>query len=262
MDEPLMIAGREFGSRLILGTGGFTNHELLRDALIASGTEMCTVALRRLAGGRDRIPRLDPRRARFLRRPGPPEHRRLLHRARRRDDRAPRARGVRDRLDQARGDRGRSHAVAGRRRARQRRRGARRRGLHRAPVHDRRPRARPPARGHRLRRGDAGRLADRLGDGDPQPVQRSRSWSSARACRSCSTPAWGRRPTRRWRWSSDATRSCARARSHALTTRSRWPARWRCPCRPAGSLRGAGRIPRRLYAEASTPEEGVPVFDE
>jgi thiazole synthase len=30
----------------------------------------------------------------------------------------------------------------------------------------------------------------------------------------------------------------------------------------AGLLaRGAGRIPRRLYAEASTPEEGVPVFD-
>jgi thiazole synthase len=30
----------------------------------------------------------------------------------------------------------------------------------------------------------------------------------------------------------------------------------------AGVLaRGAGRIPRRLYAEASTPEEGVPVFD-
>jgi thiazole synthase len=25
--------------------------------------------------------------------------------------------------------------------------------------------------------------------------------------------------------------------------------------------RHAGRIPRRLYAEASTPEEGVPVFD-
>jgi thiazole synthase len=48
MDEPLVIAGREFGSRLILGTGGFTNHELLHDALIASGTEMCTVALRRL----------------------------------------------------------------------------------------------------------------------------------------------------------------------------------------------------------------------
>jgi thiazole synthase len=25
--------------------------------------------------------------------------------------------------------------------------------------------------------------------------------------------------------------------------------------------RGAGRIPRRLYAEASSPEEGTPVFD-
>jgi thiazole synthase len=48
MDEPLRIAGREFGSRLILGTGGFTNHELLHDALVASGTDMCTVALRRL----------------------------------------------------------------------------------------------------------------------------------------------------------------------------------------------------------------------
>ena len=56
MDEPLVIAGREFGSRLILGTGGFTNHELLHDALIASGADMCTVALRRLGVGRDRIP--------------------------------------------------------------------------------------------------------------------------------------------------------------------------------------------------------------
>ena len=48
MDGRLVIAGRQLGSRLILGTGGFTNHELLHDALIASGTEMCTVALRRL----------------------------------------------------------------------------------------------------------------------------------------------------------------------------------------------------------------------
>jgi thiazole synthase len=48
MAEPLVIAGREFGSRLILGTGGFDNHEVLGDALAASGTELCTVALRRL----------------------------------------------------------------------------------------------------------------------------------------------------------------------------------------------------------------------
>jgi thiazole synthase len=48
MSDEFVIAGRTFGSRLILGTGGFTNHDLLRRALEASGTEMCTVALRRL----------------------------------------------------------------------------------------------------------------------------------------------------------------------------------------------------------------------
>jgi thiazole synthase len=48
MSDPLVISGREFRSRLILGSGGFTSHELLTDALRESGTEMCTVALRRL----------------------------------------------------------------------------------------------------------------------------------------------------------------------------------------------------------------------
>src|SRR6201996_5006554 len=48
MSESLVIAGREFRSRLILGSGGFTSHELLAEALRASGTEMCTVGLRRL----------------------------------------------------------------------------------------------------------------------------------------------------------------------------------------------------------------------
>jgi thiazole synthase len=53
--EPLVIAGREFGSRLILGTGKFSSPEAMRDALAASGTEMVTVALRRvdLSGKRD-----------------------------------------------------------------------------------------------------------------------------------------------------------------------------------------------------------------
>ena len=45
---PLVIAGRSFNSRLLLGTGGFTSHEALRDALAVSGAELCTVALRRL----------------------------------------------------------------------------------------------------------------------------------------------------------------------------------------------------------------------
>ncbi|HZU59566.1 MAG TPA: hypothetical protein VE983_01280, partial [Solirubrobacteraceae bacterium] len=41
--SPLRIAGREFSSRLILGTGGFANHEILARALEVSGAEMCTV---------------------------------------------------------------------------------------------------------------------------------------------------------------------------------------------------------------------------
>jgi thiazole synthase len=47
-DDVLTIAGRRYASRLILGTGGFTNHEVLGRALEAAEAEMCTVALRRL----------------------------------------------------------------------------------------------------------------------------------------------------------------------------------------------------------------------
>src|SRR6201995_3717745 len=45
--KPLVIAGRDFTSRLILGTGKFSAPEAMRDALAASGAEMVTVALRR-----------------------------------------------------------------------------------------------------------------------------------------------------------------------------------------------------------------------
>ncbi|HVM09500.1 MAG TPA: thiazole synthase [Acidimicrobiales bacterium] len=48
MDDSLVIAGREFGSRLFLGTGKFPSNDALRDAIVASGTEMVTVALRRV----------------------------------------------------------------------------------------------------------------------------------------------------------------------------------------------------------------------
>ncbi len=52
---PLIIAGREFSSRLFLGTGKFPSPEAMRDALAASGTQMVTVALRRadLTGRKD-----------------------------------------------------------------------------------------------------------------------------------------------------------------------------------------------------------------
>ena len=51
----LIIAGREFSSRLFLGTGKFPSNESMRDALAASGTQIVTVALRRadLTGKRD-----------------------------------------------------------------------------------------------------------------------------------------------------------------------------------------------------------------
>jgi len=54
-NEPLVIAGRSFASRLILGTGKFSSPEAMRDALAASETEIVTVALRRadLSGRKD-----------------------------------------------------------------------------------------------------------------------------------------------------------------------------------------------------------------
>jgi len=47
-DDQLEIAGKLFGSRLILGTGGFRSLEQMESALVASGTEIVTVALRRV----------------------------------------------------------------------------------------------------------------------------------------------------------------------------------------------------------------------
>ncbi|MGH2726167.1 MAG: thiazole synthase, partial [Actinomycetota bacterium] len=65
MDE-LIIAGRAFGSRLIVGTGKFSSGEAMRDALAASGTEMVTVALRRVdldaTGGPDILEFIDSER--------------------------------------------------------------------------------------------------------------------------------------------------------------------------------------------------------
>jgi len=53
--RPLIIAGREFESRLLVGTGKFSSPESMRDALAASGTQLVTVALRRadLSGKKD-----------------------------------------------------------------------------------------------------------------------------------------------------------------------------------------------------------------
>ena len=46
--EKLIIAGREFESRLFLGTGKFPSNELMKKAIQASGSEMVTVAMKRI----------------------------------------------------------------------------------------------------------------------------------------------------------------------------------------------------------------------
>src|SRR6266542_868167 len=55
VNRPFTIAGHEFRSRLILGTGKFASPEKMREALDASGAELVTVALRRadLSGKHD-----------------------------------------------------------------------------------------------------------------------------------------------------------------------------------------------------------------
>lgn len=47
-DDVLRIGGKEFGSRLIVGTGKYRDHETMIHAIRASGTEMVTVAVRRV----------------------------------------------------------------------------------------------------------------------------------------------------------------------------------------------------------------------
>lgn len=64
MRDPLVIADRSFSSRLIVGTGKFGSHQVMREALGASGAEMVTVALRRVdleaTGGPDILEFIDP----------------------------------------------------------------------------------------------------------------------------------------------------------------------------------------------------------
>ena len=48
MKDQLIIAGRAFNSRLLMGTGKFSSPETMKEALDASGTRIVTVALRRV----------------------------------------------------------------------------------------------------------------------------------------------------------------------------------------------------------------------
>src|SRR5215213_10405770 len=46
--DPLIIAGRTFASRLIVGTGKYPSHQIMADAHRAAGADMVTVAVRRV----------------------------------------------------------------------------------------------------------------------------------------------------------------------------------------------------------------------
>ena len=48
MTDPLVIAGKPFRSRLMVGTGKYPDAETMRRANVASGAEIVTVALRRI----------------------------------------------------------------------------------------------------------------------------------------------------------------------------------------------------------------------
>src|ERR687887_2863920 len=48
MNDPLVVAGRELRSRLITGTGKYSSPETMRDAVLASGCELVTVAVGRI----------------------------------------------------------------------------------------------------------------------------------------------------------------------------------------------------------------------
>ena len=47
-DDPFIIAGRTFKSRLIVGTGKYPSHEVMAEAHARSGADMVTVAVRRI----------------------------------------------------------------------------------------------------------------------------------------------------------------------------------------------------------------------
>ena len=67
-DTNLVLGGKEFTSRLIVGTGKYSSNEVMREALEASGAEIVTVAIRRvnLGGGESILDVIDTKRFTLL----------------------------------------------------------------------------------------------------------------------------------------------------------------------------------------------------
>ena len=169
--DVLTIAGKTLRSRLLLGTGGFRSLEALSAALSASGSELVTVALRRIDPSQrgSIVDVLDAAGVRLL------PNTAGCFTAR---DAVLTAKLAREafetdwvKLEVIGDERTLLPDAPALLEAAER---ARRRRLHRAAVHQRRPDPRPPPGGRRLRRGDAARLADRLRPGPAEPVQPAR----------------------------------------------------------------------------------------
>ena len=111
--DPLVIAGRAYRSRLLVGTGKYRDFAQTREAIVASGAQIVTVAIRRTNIGQDAnapslLDALPPSEFTYL-----PNTRRLLHGRRRGAHAEARARAARrPRADQARSAGRREHAVS------------------------------------------------------------------------------------------------------------------------------------------------------
>jgi len=68
-DTPLVLGGKEFQSRLIVGTGKYPSFEIMREAIEASGAQIVTVAVRRISlpgKGESLLDYIDPARYTLL----------------------------------------------------------------------------------------------------------------------------------------------------------------------------------------------------
>ena len=182
-DDALIVAGRRYASRLIVGTGKYKDFEQTRDAVEAAGAEIVTVAVRRVNiaepghAHADRLPRSQTLHV-------PAQHGRLLLRGRGPSHITPRSRGGGAGTwssSRCWVTSGRCSPIwwrtAGRRRAPDR---GRLRGhglLHRRSDHGQ------AARGARLLRHHAARRADRLGASASRTRSISASSSSRPKCR-------------------------------------------------------------------------------
>jgi thiazole synthase len=251
--DDFVVAGETFSSRLLLGTGGVPSMEVLERALTASGSEIVTVALRRV----DPPPAAGAaRRRRGRGRPAAAEHRGCMtaREAVRTAQLGPR--GVRHRLGEARGRRRRGHPAARPVRAARRAEQLVLDGFRVLAYTSDDPIVARRLADAGLRRGHAARARRSAAAWASATPTTSRSSASTCRCRSSWTPASARRPTRRSRWSWGATPCCS-PRRHPRPRPGAMASAMRHAVEGGRLALRAGRIPRRWHAQASTSWSGL-----